>query len=131
MRKLSILGLSAGTALLCAIPVSLQLSQDTLSVSIDRASARVGRPLTPVSVAGVHRRVERRAIRRAYYGGDGYGGYWNGAGLGYGVAAAGVAAGVAAASTPYYYGNSGYWNDPGYTYGGTIGGVPAREAAAS
>lgn len=64
MKKLSIFGLLAGTSLLCAFPVSLQLSQDKLSVSLDTASARVGRPLTPVSVAGVARRTERRAYRR-------------------------------------------------------------------
>jgi len=80
MKKLSILSLLAGTALFCAIPVSLQLSQDKLSVSFDSAVAEVGNPLTPGSVAGVHRRVERRHARRAYYGGDangtyGYGGY--------------------------------------------------------
>jgi len=84
MKKLSILGLLAGTTLLCAFPVSLQLSQDKLSVSLDTASARVGRPLTPVSVAGVARRTERRAYRRgavavgaavgagAYYGAGSY-----------------------------------------------------------
>ena len=64
MKKLSMLGLLAGTTLLCAFPGSLQLSQDKLSVSLDTASARVGRPLTPVSVAGVARRTERRAYRR-------------------------------------------------------------------
>lgn len=32
-----------------------------LSLSIDKAEARVGRPLTPVSVAGVARRQNRRA----------------------------------------------------------------------
>jgi hypothetical protein len=33
-------------------------------LSVDTADARVGRPLTPMSVAGVNRRVNRRA----YYG---------------------------------------------------------------
>ena len=33
-----------------------------LSLSIDSAQARVGRPLTPVSVAGVARRTTRRAV---------------------------------------------------------------------
>ena len=33
-----------------------------LSVSVDSAQARVGRPLTPVSVAGVARRTTRRAV---------------------------------------------------------------------
>ncbi len=75
MKKLSTLGLLAATAFFCAVPVSLQLSQDKLSVSFDSASARVGEPLTPGSVAGVHRRVERRTARRAYYGENEYGGY--------------------------------------------------------
>lgn len=33
-----------------------------LSLSVDSAQARVGRPLTPVSVAGVARRTTRRAV---------------------------------------------------------------------
>ena len=33
-----------------------------LSLSIESAEARVGRPLTPVSVAGVARRTTRRAV---------------------------------------------------------------------
>ena len=33
-----------------------------LAVAIDSAEARVGRPLTPVSVAGVARRSTRRAV---------------------------------------------------------------------
>jgi hypothetical protein len=33
-----------------------------LRVSIESAQARVGRPLTPVSVAGVARRTTRRAV---------------------------------------------------------------------
>ncbi len=50
-----------GAALLCAVPVSLHQSQDKgMSLSLDTADARVGRPLTPVSVAGVHRRAVRR-----------------------------------------------------------------------
>jgi hypothetical protein len=31
------------------------------------AHARIGRPLTPLSYAGVARRTTRRAIRRSYY----------------------------------------------------------------
>lgn len=101
MTNLSVLSLLAGATLFCAIPVSPQLSQGKLSVSFDSASAEAGDPLgnaltpgsdklsvlfdsasaeatdplAPGSVAGVHRRVERRAARRAYYGGYGYGGY--------------------------------------------------------
>ena len=36
---------------------------------LDSADARIGRPLTPLSVAGVHRRAYRRAHRSAVYGG--------------------------------------------------------------
>lgn len=72
------LGLVLAIALLTAAPLSLRYSQGTdLSVSLDRAEARVGRPLTPMSVAGVNRRVHRRAY--------------------YGAAAAGAAAAGAAA----------------------------------
>ena len=60
--------------LLCAAPISLHLFQDKgLSLSVDKAQARIGRPLTPGSVAGVHRRGERRAYRRGYYGQGYYG----------------------------------------------------------
>src|SRR3974390_3696485 len=40
-----------------------------------QARAEIGRPLTPGSIAGVNRRVHRRAARRAYYG-YGAGGYY-------------------------------------------------------
>jgi len=75
-----------------------------VSVSTDSAQARVGRPLTPVSVAGVARRQNRRA---AY----GYGGYGVGAGLAAGAAVA-TAGAVAAATAPGYYapGYYGYGN---------------------
>jgi hypothetical protein len=108
MKKLSILGLSAATALLCAVPVSLQMSQNTLSISLDKASARVGNPLSAGSVAGVHRRAARRTARSAYTGGYGYG-----IGTGIGVAAAGVAA-----SNAY----------PSYGYGVAAAGVERRMA---
>lgn len=63
MRKL--FGLVGIVGLFAATPLSLHHSSGTeLSVSLDRAEARVGRPLTPMSVAGVNRRVHRRA----YYG---------------------------------------------------------------
>ena len=68
--------------MLCAAPISLHLSQDKgMSLSADKAQARIGRPLTPGSVAGVHRRYERRA---GYYGSGYYGhGYGHGYGRGY------------------------------------------------
>lgn len=69
MKKLSMFGVVFGAAVLCAAPVSVQWSPaKTLSLSLDKADARVGRPLTPVSVAGVN----RRAHRRAYYGAGAY-----------------------------------------------------------
>lgn len=64
-RHAKLLGLMVTAALLTAAPLSLRSSPaNLLSVSLDRAEARVGRPLTPMSVAGVNRRVHRRA----YYG---------------------------------------------------------------
>ena len=75
MKKISVIGATLlGAAVLCAAPISLHLSH----LSMDKAQARIGRPLTPGSVAGVHRRYERRAYRRGYYGqGDyGHGGYY-------------------------------------------------------
>ncbi len=63
--RTKILGIIAVAAILCSSPVSLRLSSTNMpSVSVDRAEARLGRPLTPMSVAGVNRRVHRRA----YYG---------------------------------------------------------------
>jgi uncharacterized membrane protein len=78
MKKISVIGATlVVAAVLCAAPISLHQSQDKgLTLSVDKARARIGRPLTPGSVAGVHRRYERRAYRGGYYGG-GYGhGYY-------------------------------------------------------
>lgn len=62
MKKIAAIGATlVVAALLCAAPLSLHQSRDKgLSLSLDRADARVGRPLTPVSVAGHRRRVMRR-----------------------------------------------------------------------
>ena len=75
MKKISVIGATlVAAAVLCAAPISLHQSQDKgLSLSVDKAQARIGRPLTPGSIAGVHRRQERRG----YYGGGYYGhGYY-------------------------------------------------------
>jgi hypothetical protein len=73
--------------------------QNGVSVSVESAQARIGRPLTPVSVAGVARRHDRRAMYGAGYG--------YGAGVvGAGVAGA-VAVGAAAAGAGPYYGGWG------------------------
>jgi len=70
MRKLVLIGATVlAAAVLSASPISVQWSAEkSLSVSQDKASAEVGRPLTPGSVAGVHRRTERRAVRRCAAG---------------------------------------------------------------
>jgi hypothetical protein len=68
MKRLSALGIIGGAALLTAVPISPQWSQKTVTLSLDSADARIGRPLTPLSVAGVHRRAYRRAYRGAVYG---------------------------------------------------------------
>ena len=76
MKKMSVIAATlVGAAMLCAAPISLHQSQDKgLTLSLDKARAVIGRPLTPGSIAGVHRRYERRAYRGGYYGG-GYGYY--------------------------------------------------------
>ena len=68
MKKMSMIGATLlGAAVLCAAPISLHQSQHKgLSLSLDSADARVGQPLSAGSVAGVHRRATRRAVRRGY-----------------------------------------------------------------
>jgi hypothetical protein len=78
MKRLSTLGVVVASALLSATPLSLHWSPaKTLSLAVDTAAARIGHPLTPMSVAGVNRRVHRRA----YYGAAAAGavgyGYYN------------------------------------------------------
>ena len=98
MKKLTLLGIALSGALLAA-PFSLHWTPaKTLALSLDTAEARIGRPLTPGSVAGVNRRDHRRAYRRGY---------------GYYGAAAGAAVGAAAAGA-YYYG--GYYGRPACGY---------------
>jgi len=103
MSKLVTVGASALFAcILCATPFSLRFSPEgNVSLSTDTASAVIGRPLTPMSVAGVHRRAERRAYRRGYYG---YGAYNNPYRYGYGT------------YQPYSY--SGYGYAPSRPYSG-------------
>jgi hypothetical protein len=97
----------AASAFGCAALFSFGWSEHGgVSLSVENAQARIGRPLTPVSVAG----VARRNYRRAAYG----------YGVGAGAVAVGTAAAVAAANSPYYNG-TGYsdgayhgWGTPGY-----------------
>jgi hypothetical protein len=67
MKKLSLFAASVSAALVCAaVPASFNLSP--AKFPMDTAEARVGRPLTATSVAGVSRRVHRREYRRAAAG---------------------------------------------------------------
>jgi hypothetical protein len=68
MSKVLAVGATAVFAcILCATPASLRLSPEgNVSLTQNSASAEVGRPLTATSVAGVNRRVNRRADRREY-----------------------------------------------------------------
>ena len=80
-----------------------------VTLSVDSAQARVGRPLTPVSVAGVARRQYRRGV------------------YGYGAVGAGLAVGaatVAAATSPWGY-------DPYYGHPYHEGSYEAAHAEAS
>ena len=80
----------------CATLLSPSWSdQGGVSLSVESAQARVGRPLTPMSGAGVARRTTRRAV--------------------YGTAAVGAAAAAGA-----YYG-SGYACQPGTYFRGADG----------
>src|SRR3954464_2216316 len=89
----------ATSAFACAALLSFSWSEQSgVSLSVESAQARVGRPLTPVSVAGVARRQTRRAVY--------------GAGVvGAGVIGAGAYAGSA------YYGSGGPYASYGYGTG--------------
>ena len=114
MKRLSMLAIIGGAALLTIAPFSLQWSQKKLVLSLDRADARIGRPLTPFSIAGVNRRAYRRAYRGAFYGaaGYGYGSYYGG----YGYPAY---SGYSAPQTYYSYAPQTYstYYAPGSYYG--------------
>jgi len=94
----------ATSVVVCTTLLSLNWSEQTgVSLSVEQAQARAGRPLTPVSAAGVARRQDRRAA-------------------GYGLAgAAAVGTAAAVASSPYYgpgyYGGGPYYG-AGYGAGG-------------
>jgi hypothetical protein len=106
MKKVTLVAASVGAALACAVvPASLNWSTDRALLSIDKTEAKVGRPLTPGSVAGVNRRVNRRA----YYGA--------GVGVAGGAAVVGGATvvgggGVVVAPAPYIGPDLGYGPGP-------------------
>jgi len=80
MKKLLI-----GTALIFA---ALPFTFDGVTPTVSKAHAIIGRPLTPFSVAGVHRRAMRRTYGLGWRGGVGYGHY--GYGYRHPVAAAAI-----------------------------------------
>src|SRR5215472_6298777 len=94
MKKLLI-----GTALLFT---ALPFTFDDPTPTVSKAQAEIGRPLTPMSVAGVHRRAMRRT-------------YGVGANLGYHPVARAAAYGAAVAGAGYYGAGYGGWG--GYGYG--------------
>ena len=109
----------------CATTLSFGWTeQGGVSLSVESAQARVGRPLTPVSGAGVARRHNRRAV---------YGAGVVGAGAAaVGTAAAiGTAGAVAATSPNWGWGGNPYQTGTGYYAGGPYygGGVQGTRAA--
>ena len=97
MRKLLI-----GTA---ALFTALPFTFDGVTPTVSKAQAIIGRPLTPMSVAGVHRRAMRRT-------------YGVGANVGYHPVARAAAYGAVAAGAGYYGARYGGWGG-GYDYYGT------------
>jgi hypothetical protein len=95
MKQMSVRkGAIAASVFACAAVMSFGWSeQGGVSLSIESAQARVGRPLTPMSVAGVGRRTARRAA----------------------IGTAAVAGGALAAGA--YYGTQPYYG-AGYAYRG-------------
>jgi len=101
MKRLGMLGIMGGAAILTAVPLSLQWSQKNVTLSLASAEAQE-RPLTATSVAGVSRRAYRRAYRSAAYASAA--GYGNGLYSGY--------------SSPAY---SSYWIPYGTSYAAPYG----------
>lgn len=66
VQKLAVLFL-AGIIGLCALELGERLSVPGVHSFVSTAEAVIGRPLTPVSVAGVARRTVRRCAVGVYY----------------------------------------------------------------
>jgi hypothetical protein len=63
MRRIALIAATViGSAVLSLSPLSIKYlaTQKSVAVSEDKANAAVGKPLSAGSVAGVHRRQERR-----------------------------------------------------------------------
>jgi hypothetical protein len=84
---------------------------------VTQAEARIGRPLTPFSVAGVARRTTRRAVYASYgYGYGGYSSYSSGSPY-YGYSSY-------SSGSPYYGYNSYSYGSPYYGYSSYSSGNP-------
>ena len=135
----------ATSAFACATLLSFGWSEQSgVSLSVESAQARIGRPWTPLSVAGVARRQYRRAAygygagvvgaglaARAYYGGypSGYYGAYGGHPSGYyGTYAAGGYPGAYGGYPSGYYGAYAAGGYPG-AYGGYPSGYYGAYAA--
>jgi hypothetical protein len=106
----------------CAALLSFNWSEQRgISLSVESAQARVGRPLTPVSVAGVARRQNRRAVYGAGVGAAAVGT----------AAAIGTAGAVAATSPDWGWGADPYQTRAGYYAGGPYYGGSVRGARAA
>jgi len=66
-RKQFSIFLLAGIIMLCGLEVGQRLSVPGVHSFVSTAAAVVGRPLTPVSVAGVARRTVRRCAVGVYH----------------------------------------------------------------
>jgi hypothetical protein len=112
MKQMSLTTVVIGASTFaCAALLSFGWSEQRgVSLSVESAQARVGRPLTPMSVAG----VARRQTRRAAYGAGAIGAGAAAVGT---AAAIGTAGAVAATSPNWGWGGSPYQTGMGY-YGG-------------
>src|SRR6516225_9326468 len=102
MKKLLI-----ATAALCT---ALPFTFDGVTPTVSKAQAVIGRPLTPGSIAGVHRRAMRRT-------------YGVGANLGYHPVARRAAIAAAATGAGYYGAGYGGWGGGWGGWGGGYSGL--------
>ena len=134
MKRLGMLGIIGGAAILTAAPLSLQWSQKHVALSLDSAQAQVGRPPTATSVAGASRRAYRREVYANAAAGLGGYGYYSYSAPSYSSYYAPYSSGYAAPyssgyaapyssgyATPYSYSyaapySSGYASPYGYSY---------------
>jgi hypothetical protein len=111
---LKIVGTGVTALFLAALPFSF----DGVTPTVSKAHARIGRPLTPLSVAGVH----RRAMRRTYGVGANLGYHGYGYDNGYAAPVADLAPPAYGYAAPGYgYAAPGYgYAAPGYGYAAPI-----------